>query len=152
MEQLINALKALLADTVALKFKSHGYHWNVEGEYFSQYHEFFEEIYQDMESAIDPFAENIRKCGDYAPFRLTRFAELTTVPETSVDSDPETMATDLLTSIEAVTLKIQEAFDIATSAREQGVANFLADRQDMHRKWEWQLRASIKPEAPEAVE
>lgn len=149
MEELINALKGLLADTVALKFKAHGYHWNVEGDDFPQYHEFFGEIYEDMESAIDPLAENIRKCGDYAPFRLTRFAELTTVPETTVDSDPETMAADLLASIMGVTAKIQNAFDVATSAREQGVANFLADRQDMHRKWEWQLRASTKPEAPE---
>jgi len=149
MEELINALKALLADSVALKFKAHGYHWNVEGENFPQYHELFEEIYEDFEGAIDPFAENIRKLNDYAPFRLTRFAELTTVPETSVDSDPEVMSADLLASIMGVTLKIQDAFDIATSAREQGVANFLADRQDMHRKWEWQLRASTKPEAPE---
>lgn len=146
---LIDELKVLLSDTVALKFKAHGYHWNVEGDDFPQFHEFFEEIYQDMESAIDPFAENIRKLGDYAPFKLTRFSELSTVPETVVNSDPETMCMDLMMSIQGVTSKIQDAFDTATSSREQGVANFLADRQDMHRKWEWQLRACCKMEAPE---
>jgi starvation-inducible DNA-binding protein len=148
--ELIEQLKSLLSDTVALKFKAHGYHWNVEGEDFPQYHEFFEEIYEDFEAAIDPFAENIRKLQDYAPFKLTRFAELTSVPETIVSSDPTNMAADLLASIQLVTMKIQDAFDTATSSREQGIANFLADRQDMHRKWEWQLRASVKPEAPEA--
>lgn len=146
---LIDELKVLLSDTVALKFKAHGYHWNVEGDDFPQFHEFFGEIYEDMENAIDPFAENIRKLGDYAPFKLTRFAELSTVPETVVSSDPETMCMDLMMSIQAVTSKIQDAFDTATSAREQGIANFLADRQDMHRKWEWQLRACCKMEAPE---
>jgi starvation-inducible DNA-binding protein len=150
MEELINILKSLLSDTVALKFKAHGYHWNIEGDDFPQYHEKFEEIYEDMDGAIDPFAENVRKLGDYAPFKLSRFVELTTVPESSVSSDPMDMASDLLASIQGVTAKIQDAFDIATSSREQGIANFLADRQDMHRKWEWQLRASVKPEAPGA--
>jgi starvation-inducible DNA-binding protein len=150
MEQLINMLKALLADTVALKFKAHGYHWNVEGDDFPQWHDKFGEIYADFEESIDDFAENIRKCGEYAPFRLSRFVELTTVQDTNVNSDPEVMAADLLASISAITTKIQDAFDVATAAREQGIANFLADRQDMHRKWEWQLRVSTKPEAPEA--
>lgn len=149
MEQLITMLKSLLADTVALKFKAHGYHWNVETDDFPQWHEKFEEIYEDMDSAIDPLAENIRKCGDYAPFRLARFAELTTVPDTSVNSDPESMIADLYTSIKGVTVKLQDAFDVATAAREQGIANFLAERQDMHRKWEWQLGVSMKEEAME---
>ena len=32
----------------------------------------------------------------------------------------------------------------ATSANQFGLANFLGDRQTMHQKWCWQLRASAK--------
>ena len=35
------------------------------------------------------------------------------------------------------------AFDIATSAGQQGIANFLAERQDAHALWAWHLRASL---------
>jgi starvation-inducible DNA-binding protein len=135
MNELIDALKGLTADTVALKFKAHGYHWNVEGDDFPQWHEKFGEIYEDLDGAIDGFAEWIRM-----------LAELTTVPETTVSSDSLVMAMDLCESLDLVTAKIVAAADAATAAKQYGLANFLGDRQTMHQKWCWQLMASCKPE------
>jgi starvation-inducible DNA-binding protein len=147
MEQLINTLKELLGDTVALKFKAHGYHWNVEGDDFPQAHTFFEMIYNDYEEAIDGFAEILRRLDTYAPFKLSRFMELSKdVVETEVSSDFSVMSADLLMSNDAVLVKLKDAFDMADAAREQGVANFIAERIDMHQKWHWQLKAVIKPE------
>ena len=146
MEQLILSLKELLADTVALKFKAHGYHWNVEGDDFPQAHTFFEMIYNDYEEATDEFAENLRRLDTYAPFKLSRLTSLSTVSETDVTSEFEDMAMDLLKSNDAVLAKLKDAFDLADAAREQGVANFLAERIDMHGKWHWQLSAVVKEE------
>jgi starvation-inducible DNA-binding protein len=165
MEQLIQILKGLLADTVALRYKAHGYHWNVETDDFPQYHDFFEKIYTDYDSAIDPLAEWIRMLGGYAPFKLSRFNELTSLPETEVSSDHEDMSMDLYISNELMISKFQDAFDIATAARQQGLANFFADRQTAHQKWSWQLGATVsemlaeqsmpeipaEPEAPTVV-
>jgi len=150
MEQLIAALKELLADTVALKFKAHGYHWNVEGDDFPQAHTFFEMIYNDYEEATDEFAENLRRLDTYAPFKLSRLTSLSTVSETDVTSEFEDMALDLLRSNDAVLAKLKNAFDVASAAREQGVANFLAERIDMHSKWHWQLSAVVKEEIMES--
>jgi len=150
MEQLIAALKELLADTVALKFKAHGYHWNVEGDDFPQAHTFFEMIYNDYEEATDEFAENLRRLDTYAPFKLSRLTSLSTVSETDVTSEFEDMALDLLRSNDAVLAKLKDAFDLADAAREQGVANFLAERIDMHGKWHWQLSAVVKEEMMES--
>lgn len=145
-EKLIELLKALLADTVALKFKAHGYHWNVEGDDFPQAHAFFEMIYNDYEEAIDGFAENLRRLDTYAPFKLSRFVELSkNVAETDVNSDFVVMAGDLLISNDAVLVVLKDTFDVADMAREQGVANFLAERIDQHQKWHWQLKAVTKP-------
>lgn len=152
MEQLIAALRELLADTVALKFKAHGYHWNVEGEDFPQAHAFFEMIYSDYDSAIDPFAENLRRLDTYAPFKLSRLTALSTVTESDVTSEFEDMALDLLKSNDAVLAKLKDAFDIASAAREQGIANFLAERIDMHSKWHWQISAVVKEEMMETPE
>lgn len=146
MDELVLALKSLLADTVALKFKAHGYHWNVEGDDFPQWHDKFGDIYEDMDGAIDGFAEWIRMLdvNKYAPFALSRFAELTTVPETQVSSDSLVMAQDLCEAIDMVTVKIVAAADAATIAKQYGLANFLGDRQTAHQKWCWQLMASLK--------
>ena len=147
MEQLINTLKQLLADTVALKFKAHGYHWNVEGDDFPQAHTFFEMIYNDYEEAIDLFAESLRRLDTYAPFKLSRFSSLAVdVAETDVSSDFSVMAADLLISNDATLVKLKDCFDMANGAREQGIANSIAERIDMHQKWHWQLKAIIKPE------
>ena len=146
MDELVLALKSLLADTVALKFKAHGYHWNVEGDDFPQWHDKFGDIYEDMDGAIDGFAEWIRMLdvNKYAPFALSRFAELTTVPESQVSSDSLVMAMDLCESIDMVTAKVVAAADAATMAKQFGLANFLGDRQTAHQKWCWQLMASLK--------
>lgn len=147
MEELLQLLRVTLSDMVALKFKAHGYHWNVEGDDFPQYHEFFEDIYQDYDSSIDTFAEWLRKLGDYAPYKLSRFMAYSDLPETDVTSDPVSMASDLLIANDAVITKLLVGFDIATELKQNALANFFAERQDMHQRWHWMLGAVIKPVA-----
>ena len=81
----------------------------------------------------------------YAPFKLSRFAELTTIPETDVSSDPMNMIADLVSSFDIAIAKSIAGFDVATQTKQNGLANFFADRQTALQKWNWQLRASLKP-------
>lgn len=145
-EELITLLKVCQADAVALKFKAHGYHWNVEGDDFPQWHEQLQEIYEDLDGSIDPFAEWIRMVdvNAYAPFKLSRFAELSTIPETEVSSDPMVMIADLVSSFDIAIAKYIAGFDLATQTKQNGLANFFADRQTALQKWNWQLKASLK--------
>ena len=144
MESLIKSLKVLVSDVVTFYFMAHGYHWNVEGPDFSQYHSLFSDIYEDAYGSIDPIAENIRKLDDYAPFSLQKFLDLRTLDFKDVQPNPKAMAKSLLTANEAVIKTLKKAFTEAEKADEQGVMNFLADRIDNHQKWSWQLKASTK--------
>jgi starvation-inducible DNA-binding protein len=144
MSKLTDALKTTLADSVTMYFVAHGYHWNVEGQDFSQYHSLFAEIYEDVYSAIDPLAEDLRKLGEYAPFTLNKFIDLRTVESKDVDPSPKAMAKALLTINEGLIKSVNLALKAALAADEQGIANFLAERDDMHKKWAWQLKASTK--------
>lgn len=143
-ENLVNALKTFLADTYAVYFKAQGYHWNVEGMNFHEYHDLFSDIYGDMIGSVDTIAENIRKLQAYAPFKMSRFVELSTISETEVASDCHSMTADLLLSVEATIVTCNAAFQSASAANEQGIANDLADRDGMLKKWAWQLRSSLK--------
>lgn len=140
---LASALSVLLSDVVSLYFRAHGYHWNVEGPDFSQYHALFGEIYEDIYGSIDPIAENIRKVGAYAPFELAAFSSLRTLQDVGVDSDPASMTASLLAGNEQILVTLDAAFKAAVSENQQGIANFLSERDDMHRKWSWQLRSSL---------
>jgi starvation-inducible DNA-binding protein len=143
MNELINMLKGLLGDTVALKFKAQGYHWNVETDDFPQYHEFFGKIYEDYDSAIDSMAEWIRILGDYAPFKMSRLASLSSIPETEVTADHEDMTMDLYKANELMIAKFATAAEMANTVKQYGLANFFSDRQTAHQKWSWQLRVSV---------
>ena len=144
MSALTNDLKTLLSDSVTMYFVAHGYHWNVEGSDFSQYHSLFADIYEDVYSSVDPIAEDLRKLDEYAPFTLSKFIDLRTVESVEVAPNPKAMAKALLKVNEGVLVTIGKAFASATKANEQGIANFLAEREDMHKKWHWQLTASTK--------
>jgi starvation-inducible DNA-binding protein len=144
MKKLVDSLKVALADAVTMYFVAHGYHWNVEGQDFSQYHALFKKIYRDVYSSIDPLAESIRKMDEYAPFTLSKFTELRTVEAKEVKPEPQAMAKALLKVNDGVLETLVKAFHAANDADEQGIANLLAERIDMHEKWRWQLKASTK--------
>lgn len=144
MTTLSNSLKTLLSDTVTMYFVAQGFHWNVEGEDFSQYHDLFADIYEDVYSAIDLIAEDVRKLGEYAPFTLSKFIDLRTVESKDVKPEPKAMAKELLRINNALIESVNKAFKDAEKAGEQGIMDFLAGRDDMHKKWRWMLTASTK--------
>jgi starvation-inducible DNA-binding protein len=142
--ELTSSLSNLLSNVVVFYFRAHGYHWNVEGPDFSQYHGLFEDIYEDTYSSVDPIAENIRKLGEYAPFKLDSFIKSSTLTDSRVAPNPKAMAEDLLSANEDLVKELKAVFNVANDSDEQGIANFIAERIDMHQKWSWQLRSSIK--------
>lgn len=141
---LATCLKTLLANEVTMYLKAAGAHWNVEGPMFSQFHDFFGEIYSDVYSALDPTAENIRKLGEYAPFMLPTLDKLSQVEDKKTKTDPIDMCVDLHDANETLIDCLDECSKAATDANEWGIANFLAGRDEMHKKWRWQLEATIK--------
>jgi starvation-inducible DNA-binding protein len=151
---LVGALYTLLSETTAFYLKAHGAHWNVVGENFSQYHELFEEIYEDVHASLDPIAESLRKLNSPAPAEIKDLAGMVNSAPRAEDYEAESLAADLYAANEKLLENIMVAFKVASDANQQGIANFLADRQDMHQKWSWQLRASLAPEEsePESAE
>lgn len=142
--ELVNALATVLSDTVVLSFKAQGAHWNVVGPDFREYHDFFGAIYEDVHGSIDDCAENMRKLGSYAPSRLVDFARLTMLDaESEVGYSCKELASDLHAAVEVAIQSVDVAFQVASSVNEQGIADFLAGRDGMLKKWRWQLASSL---------
>ncbi len=143
-ESLCELLAEQLGDVVTFRFVAHGYHWNVKGELFSQYHELFADIYGVAEAAIDPLAENILKLGYDAPVGLAALMSVRELADPAVVPDtPIAMATSLLDMNDDVIDGYQECIAQAIVENQQGVVNFLAAQLDEHQKISWQLRSSI---------
>ena len=145
MDKIINMLKTWQANTVVFKSTAHGFHWNVEGPLFTQYHAFFKEIYEDVDDTIDTISEWLRKFDVVAPYTLTDFVANSNYGDVQLDSNsPLAMTRQLLAINDKMISDIKVMFDEATLQKEQGLANFLADRQDKHEFWGWWLKSSLK--------
>ena len=142
--ELASKLAKLLADVVTVKFIFQGYHWNVLGPDFGEYHEFFGTLYEDLESSIDPLAENILKSGFPSPYLLKDFLELSSIQEERLDGTSPKFMLDSALRVNCDLIDCYlDAYNIADSCNEHGVADFLAGRIDVHQKWNWQIKAYL---------
>ena len=141
---LIDELKKVHADAFTFYLKAHFYHWNVEGSDFPQYHDFLQNLYQEVFASIDSLAELIRTLDSYAPGTLTRLKELTTIEETDDVPDAKTMMSRLLQENNILRASLLTAYTTADTTGEVGVANFLQDRIQAHEKHAWMLRSILK--------
>jgi starvation-inducible DNA-binding protein len=141
---LKDLLKILLASDFAYYLKAHFFHWNIEGSDFYQYHNFFQEIYEDAYSAVDPTAEYIRSLEDYAPGSLTRYHELTRIQDQTKVPRAQLMIAELLADSEIMVNLLNECFAAATAENKQDIANFIAERLSATNKYAWQLRSFLK--------
>ena len=145
------SLQKVLNNTLVFYFAAHRAHWNVEGEDFAEYHELFSNIYEDAIESVDPIAENIRKVQSF-PANLTEIVMNADFKDDCDCKDAMGMAQMLLEKIMMLNASILSAFTVANEANEQGVANLMAERDDMTKKWAWQLRSSLKMEAGEPAD
>ena len=142
-EQLLEKMKVVLADSFAFYLKAHQYHWNVEGPDFPQYHEFLGNLYQEVHTAIDVIAEEIRALGEYAPGSFSRYTELTSIKDSRITPTASQMMMSLLNDNQIVLNTLMETYKLAELYEEIGLSNFLQDRYDAHKKHAWMLRSTL---------
>jgi starvation-inducible DNA-binding protein len=144
MDELIQEMKVTLASTFAFYLKAHGFHWNVEGPNFPQYHEFLGNLYEEVFGAVDPIAEHLRTLGAYAPASFLRYKELSIVSDEINIPAPIAMMTKLTADNATLIEQLTKTQALAEQNKKMGLANFLQDRIDAHEKHGWMLRSITK--------
>ena len=141
---MIETAKQAMANTFVMYFKAQAYHWNVEGMFFPQMHEFFGDLYEELQEAVDPFAEQIRALGEYAPKNLDEIFKLKTIDGDNVATTASAMVADLLIANDQSIITLNKLFGELEAAGEQGFADFVASRLDAHKKHGWMLKSILK--------
>ena len=141
---LVDDLKRVQADTFAMYAKSHSYHWNVEGPDFVQYHDFLGELYEELFNAVDPIAEHVRQLDAYAPAAHRMLMELTKIQDDNTVPAALEMFRRLIQDNDTVMEGLVQAYMSADAQAELGLANFLQDRLDAHKKHRWMLMSLTK--------
>jgi starvation-inducible DNA-binding protein len=143
-KQIADGLSRLLADTYSLYLKTHNFHWNVTGPMFQTLHLMFETQYNELALAVDLIAERIRALGFAAPGTYSKFAELSSIKETSGVPPATEMIRLLVEGQEAVVRTARSVFPIVDKNNDEATADLLTQRMQVHEKTAWMLRSLLE--------
>ena len=147
-EALAACLTECLANTVVLKFKAQGHHWNVKGSDFTEFHSFFGKIYTEAEEQIDTIGEMIRFRGKPAIFRLAEFMNAASLSDAEVGSDALAMVRDLRDTNLVLLACLNDTFNCAQAVNDQGIMDTLAGIIGSRSKLNLFLSSFLGEEAP----
>ena len=140
---MAEAVTRLLADTYALYFKTHAYHWNVTGPRFHDLHAMFEEHYNEMWTATDDIAERVRALGHLAPISYEQMMGSATIQADSDTPKADTMIANLVAGHEQVVRTAREVLALAGEHDDEGTNDIVAPRIRAHEKMAWMLRSTL---------
>jgi len=141
---LVSQLRQVMADNFVFYFKAHSFHWNVEGPNFPQYHEFLEGVYTNAFGAVDRIAEEIRALGEYAPMSLNELINTSSLMENTSQRNAMNMFSILSDDNQNILGGLLATQKMAEAANQVGLANYLQDLYDSHKKLAWMLSAIQK--------
>ena len=137
-------MKRLFATNYQYYVKAHGFHVNVVGPDFVQYHDLFSDVYEMADDATDTIGEQIRVLQAIAPFSLKRIMELGTIKDSSERPEAMKMIKELLADSQTVMDHYEEVHDMAVEYKQYGLINFIEGQMDQLGKMMWKLRATTE--------
>lgn len=152
MSKLSDQMKTLWADNFCARIKVHGYHINLTGEEFYQYHQLLDVIYNDLNDYIDTIGEGIRTLDEVVPASLGRLSQLCSIADAQVVPDECDIVKEVYADIESLIVTASKAYDQCQKDRKYGLQNILADYLQSMEKHCWMLRASMEDPKVEAAE
>lgn len=143
-DMLADTLTKVLADTVVFYFKAHTFHWNVVGNNFPQYHDFLGDVYTQVYGNVDRIAEEIRALGVMAPKNLSSLIAVSNLTENREDLDAMGMFAALAADNQKILGGLLGCQKMAEASNQVGLANYLQDLFDAHKKLAWMLSSILK--------
>lgn len=143
-QAIAEGLADVLADTYRLVFKSHAYHWNVEGPLFYSVHNLTEEHYENMFEAADELAERIRALGHLAPTSMADVVARSRIEDASGPLTTEQMITDLAQDHARIAHRLHALVELVEGRKDLVTEDLATERSAFHEKAAWMLRALAK--------
>ncbi|AHD08500.1 MULTISPECIES: Dps family protein [Phaeobacter] len=141
---IASGIADVLADTYRLVFKTHAYHWNVEGPAFYSVHKLTEEQYENMFAAADDLAERIRALGHLAPSSLADIVGRSKLEDKPGGLTAAEMVEDLAHSHERVAHRLHALAELAGDRKDIVTEDLATARSAFHEQAAWMLRAISK--------
>lgn len=143
-KQLADKLNKLLANYSIFYQNARGFHWNIKGEKFFELHVKFEELYNDLLLKIDEVAERILTLGFAPEHNYSKYAQLSSVKESTKVVDGIKSVEQILEAFKTVILMQREILVLAADANDEGTNALMSDYIRLQEKQVWMYSAFLK--------
>jgi starvation-inducible DNA-binding protein len=143
-DQVIRALRQIVADTYAIIAQTHICHWNVRGPAFFSLHTAFEKQYNELFLAVDEIAERVRAKGGLAPGGLSNLSQMAGIEEIAEDATAPDMVQHLVKANEKLLADLKTARDYAGEAGDSESEDLMIARIQVHEKTVWMLKSFLE--------
>lgn len=145
---ITDVLKRTLANHIVGYLGVQGYHWNVEGPNFSEYHNLFNSVYTDYFAQVDIIGELIRTISDTTDYvnididviKLNKTIEIKLI----VGNKPNDMCLSILAINEALLGDYKELVNLGTKSDDLGLVDYFTSRINEITKLTWLVKAATK--------
>lgn|SRR5690606_18646266 len=138
-------LNKVLADEYILYTKTRNYHWNIEGDNFSEMHKLYESQYEELDVIIDEVAEKIRMIGHFAKGRLKDYIKLSALEEPDDTNHQSEQLRNLLKDHELIIQNLRKLItEFSDKYQDLGTSDFVTGLMQQHEKMAWFIRAYLK--------
>lgn len=144
MEELIDRMNKLLANSYSLYLKAHFYHWNTFGQDFPQFHDFFGDFYEEVYGSIDTLAEFIRAMDGTPQNSISMLKQNSTLTEVTSPKNIPDSVEDIQFDVQVLIKDVLSTMDMADKFREVGLSNYLQERHAAYKKHAWMLKSILK--------
>ena len=143
-DQVVGALRQVVADTYAVIGQTHICHWNVRGPSFFSLHTAFEEQYNELFLAVDEIAERVRAKGALAPGGLLNLSQMAGIEEIAEDASAQDMVRHLIQANDKLLADLKTARDHAADAGDSESEDLMIGRIQVHEKTVWMLKSYLE--------
>lgn len=141
---LIDGLNGLLADHLALYFKTKNFHWHITGPRFRDLHLLFDEQAIEIRDQIDAIGERVRKNGAMTLTSIGSVAQHTQIADQDDTSlSPEAMVTELRDDNQKLVDRLKGLKKHAEEAGDNATDGLLDDWTDMAEERVWFLSSTL---------
>ena len=142
---LIEGLNGLLADHVALYFKTKNFHWHVTGPRFRDLHLLFDEQAAEIQGQIDAIAERVRKNDAMTLTSIGSVAKATRIKDQDDTTlPPDAMVEELQADNAALVASLKELKTHAEEAGDNATDGLIDEWTDMAEERVWFLKSTLK--------
>lgn len=142
---LINGLNGLLADHMALYFKTKNFHWHVRGPRFRDLHLLFDEHAIELRDQIDVIGERVRKNGANTLTSIASVAANTQIADQDDTSlSAEKMVEELRDDNQKLVDSLKQLKGHAEEAGDNATDGLIDDWTDMAEQRVWFLTSTLQ--------